>query len=799
MSFLIHLRMSMSLLALSACAGGPSAERPERGLSDAEVGPDVVADAAPDQSPGSGLGQACLVPEDCRLGECVDARCRAPCDLSGDCTEPFRCVSRPLGAYCHRSCAVPADCDKDERCAATNDEERLCLPRGPASSGMACTEASDCSSLACDRGLCLQDCIDARGCRADETCLMVGVEGLCVTAGELSSEAPCTEGAECQSGVCRGGACTVACDPDALPDECPNDRICVEYAQVSLCERPCVTSEACGPRGVCLIVAGRRLCGTRGESAGGSACTAGRQCLSGLCEADRCVYNCEPPCPAGHECLTDCPAGHACINSPSGGLCRVAGSVPDGQACTTSEQCSTALCAAGRCARDCAAGRSAVGVAAGASCAADEACVSFLAGDFCFQRCGQSDDCSSEAYCEHAFAESSVCYWRGSKVDGARCEFDRECHSGACAAQTCLASCADGRCSPGLSCALHNGEPRCTPEPRPAGSSCTEARECGGGASCVAGVCNLSCREGCAASTVCASDGSCRPACTVDDDCVPGASCAVMSGACSVGAEVEPSGLCASDFDCVSGHCREGRCVARCGACAEPTSCASDGFCRASTGQLGGELCRLDADCIGGVCARGVCADTCASGLCPTGFDCVRIDDVAVCLSACEDGLCNVDRTCRRLSASEVCIGGHEGSNSAAPCESDAACDASAPRCENGLCRGVCDYSSCAEAFVCVPPDRDLDDDDESVCLPRGRLELGQLCAADVSCASGRCRGGRCFRACSRPCPSGEACVDWGRGERVPRWGCAVECPGDVDCLFGLSCRRDALGDAACY
>ncbi|MCC7073546.1 MAG: hypothetical protein IT383_19715 [Deltaproteobacteria bacterium] len=157
------------------------------------------------------------------------------------------------------------------------------------------------------------------------------------------------------------------------------------------------------------------------------------------------------------------------------------------------------------------------------------------------------------------------------------------------------------------------------------------------------------------------SDGVCRTACVLDDEC------ALLGGVLQVCVEGECRQRCLGDFLCLGGICEENICrdpqcavdedcgpgdlFCEGGRCVAFTPCDEDDDCfdpNWSCNELGRceerPLCSIDAECGADRCVDGHCrpAQSCAADSCDTGFECVagRCVEQPVCRTSadCDDG-----------------------------------------------------------------------------------------------------------------------------------------------------------------
>jgi len=756
--------------------------RPGAAVADA-----AVLDAGPGRSDaGAGPAAACRADTDCARGACLDAVCSTTCLEDADCAADQVCAERSGGRYCTRRCTGSSACEAGEVCAARGPGDGFCVGPGAGPGGSACFVDGDCASWQCLEGTCLTACVDASTCGSGETCLPLHVGGACAPAGDGEAESGCRTGAECRSGVCRGGACSTVCDPRAEVDACPNDRRCVSYQKVALCERLCDAPEDCGAAGLCLAGGPVPQCATRGEGGAGTACDSALDCASGRCEQGACA----------RDCADGCLEGEVCVGDRAAVACRAAGPRADGEACTTGGDCVGGICAAGQCSRDC--------QVPSVPCAPGMRCTQFNDGRFCFTACEADADCAQGAFCDDSFVEGPTCFRRGAGGTSARCARDLDCESGRCGDGQCLADCTVSACPVGTACVDVAGGARCAPYPRPARSECTEDADCAAGLVCGAGRCAPACRE---ASALCPfgyacgpTDARCHALCEDSDDCRPGFICqraTEFPPFCDVAGSVGAGGACTQGYECAGGLCRAGRCLARCAACGEGERCLADGYCRRVGPVADGDACLTDSACASGTCASGTCARACEDGRCAAGFTCTALEGSRYCLRACVRGVeCPPTTGCAPAEPDRgVCRRPRVGAGEGEACENDAACGGQALLCVEARCRAWCREdadcdagSRCRRRFDGMP-----------ACVPTGETRLLAACGSGAECESGHCVDGRCFGHCADACGLQARCVNASRDPSAPNPLCAPTCAQDADCPATTRCRADAAGTRACY
>lgn len=308
-----------------------------------DAGRDAGRDAGPDAGRDSGRIDAgtpmgtgryldrCASAADCASGRCVDdvggsRMCTIACVTHRDCASEHACangscVPDDTGASC--STSSPASCALG-----------LCV--GNASTGTGhctreCANASDCpAGFGCGDAGGTRVCVEIeRGCTAANQC----VTGLCLPIQGCTVE--CRTPADCprRFGFLPPYACAVAfgsTNPICVPPEdivgpdpagaaCRIDAslnvlcrsgACDEGAPAGpMCTQACTEEGGCGPGLGCWpsVEDGGILlyCTRAGSRALGAACTSGRECDSGLCDATGfCTRLCTDDglCPTGMRC-----------------------------------------------------------------------------------------------------------------------------------------------------------------------------------------------------------------------------------------------------------------------------------------------------------------------------------------------------------------------------------------------------------------------------------------------------------------------------------------------------------------
>ena len=506
---------------------------------EAEAGPDAICQAAA-CDPATGAcslvpyhegfacddGNACTVGDKCQGGVCVSG-------VSPLCSDDNLCTDD--------------DCDPLLGCTFTAND-------GSCNDGSACTTDDVCAGGECVGGSVLE-CDDQNVCTDDSCDALAGcVHGV--------NQADCDDGNECTSGDhCGGGVCGFSDWVD-----CDDANQC--------------TADGCAPDLGCIHDL------VEGECSDGDPCTAGEQCVAGLCQGGQQV-----DCDDGNPCTTDsCDQSGKCIHTATEAGCS------DDNECTVGDHCDAGTC-----------------VSSGlAACNDDDVCTT----DFCDPAqgcmhtlnqapCDDEDVCTTGDHCHLGACISSGqlacddsnpctddscgalagCVFLPNTAecdDGNACSLFDQCKDGVCAAQEVLScddvnSCTDDYCDFVLGCVHADNVLPCDDD-----DACTANEKCTGG-SCGGGV-----------SIVCHDDNVCT-----DDSCVPATGCvfADNSAVCDDGL------ACTADDLCVGGTCQPGDAldcddaqVCTDDSCVEPGGCQHDPV-------ADGTPCEGDKECLAGECA----------------------------------------------------------------------------------------------------------------------------------------------------------------------------------------------------
>jgi hypothetical protein len=495
-----------------------------------------------------------------------------------------------------------------------NDPQQQLSAGSPCSSGAVCASGNCQATSTGDEVCCLQRCGEqGLNCSADGS-RCVECEGdapQCqgnssrTCAGNTFASQPCGNGCDAATGRCNPARPTGSlCDEAA---QCQSGDCALDVTSTRRCCDPtCAAAERlCGADGSCVCPADRddvagscrlRLgatCSQTGDCAsgfcagkvsGGSICCAqgcngafcstdGSDCIECEGAASTCQGNTASRCENGTLIRTQCANG---CNAATG-VCN--GLRPSGQACTTSGQCASNLCASDLngaqrcCTPNCA--------ATGRVCGTDGACV-----------CANPNDVFTGSGCGCA---------QGTK----------SCGDGRCIANNqCCETCTGGRSCQAGNCTCPNGQQFINGQCRlNLGAACSAT-----GTPCVSGLCvdGVCCDSACNGVCMQCQAGSGRCVMPADDPACP------ARITCPT-----PANACQQAVDITSNRCQS------LGACKTAANCGSPAPAPARTacdegediGVCGDSSCLLFRVCNGGTCAsptvqcagqqRAVSADGC--------------------------------------------------------------------------------------------------------------------------------------------------------------------------------------------
>ena len=227
--------------------------------------------------------------------------------------------------------------------------------------GCPCGGASECDSHICgdqltlttplwtqlgSHGVCVDTCCTSSDCPTGYVCFATGAGGnYCVDPTLLSRSPPgsgaggtsCSSDSSCRSGLCAGTVCQDTCCSTTASGQCGAGYEC------RVQPFPGRASFDINVADSCMTTSGA---GTGGNGAscfgGNNDCKSDLCCGGGVCSANTCVDTCRNS--------ADCGSNHYCDYVVAGSnnvvpICQNgSGTYALGQACTSSTQCSTAIC-----------------------------------------------------------------------------------------------------------------------------------------------------------------------------------------------------------------------------------------------------------------------------------------------------------------------------------------------------------------------------------------------------------------------------------------------------------------------
>lgn len=249
--------------------------------------------------------KTCSAHADCAHGQlCAGGICRLDdtgqtgCDLTSGAPCMEFCYGNATAKHCTHSCSAGADCPAGFACSPVSAGKKVCVEIE-----RACSDATQCvSGLGFCGGVgCTGTCDTASDCPQRlvglpaYTCELRSGQKVCVApsdilgADPIGSSCPATGTNKCRSG---------ACDPGTTPPQC---------VQRCSTRGGCPPSWGCfpledpGPPKTALLV-----CSAAGTLWLGDACTRGRDCSTGICQAPGyCTRLCvDGLCPDGMSCIT---------------------------------------------------------------------------------------------------------------------------------------------------------------------------------------------------------------------------------------------------------------------------------------------------------------------------------------------------------------------------------------------------------------------------------------------------------------------------------------------------------------
>ena len=417
-------------------------------------------------------GALCTNNNECASASCIARTCEcSPACTSltcaQGCTLPATCIDVPLpfADYCGVVKDVGGACVGDFECLSGICNVGFCSLK---LAGDVCTEGPECASGRCVDGVC--ECSTtceydpascAEGCVLPDTCFVIpapyanycgeqrengeaclvsaeclsGVctEGVCSlkVAGDV-----CTGGPECASGSCVDGVCecstTCVFDPASCAQGCSAPETCIELGlYTDYCGEKKENGEACRGRNECL--SGNCKEGFCSLMSNGAMCDEDAQCASGSCYAGVC--QCSPLCvydPA--SCAAGCPLPETCIVLPAPWADYCGVRKARGGSCRDGRECLSGVCSNGIC----------ILKTAGAPCTRSSECAS----NSCYSGvCQCSPACVyNAASCAQGCALPTTCivlpakfanYCGVKRGNGATCRGANECQSGICSQGLC--------------------------------------------------------------------------------------------------------------------------------------------------------------------------------------------------------------------------------------------------------------------------------------------------------------------------------------------------------------------------
>jgi hypothetical protein len=348
-----------------------------------------------------------------------------------------------------------------------------------------CRLNSDCPiGASCVNARCVTECREDRDCVAPQICSV----GACVEPGP--PERLCAGTRDCQDGeVCAGGVCTMERTMvDAGPPPTPGDG-------------GLPAARDAGPADGGFVGDG----GVSGQPYG-AVCSAGSQCVSGLClgvqgaPTGRCTAMCadDAECFYPDRCLEVAGAGGLCGSAQSGG--PVGAPCPNGPA-----DCASGLCLA-------LPGRPPV----------------------CTQNCAPLPTCPSGMTCvplpDGSGGSTPVCAPGNGLGFGAQCNAASQCFSmlclgvGGASSGVCTIGCEQIPCPAGYACAeVDDGSGGALPICAPSGGVGGQlGDQCAGASACASGLCLFDARL---------QDAYCTQSCRSGADCaaLPGLACVTLT------------------------------------------------------------------------------------------------------------------------------------------------------------------------------------------------------------------------------------------------------------------------------
>lgn len=388
--------------------------------------------------PDLNSGAACVTDAQCQSGHCVDGFC---CDAActGTCDA---CSAAKKGQGLDGSCGpIASGSDPDDECAA--EPASSCGKTGVCNGQSACQlymSGTTCALVSCSGGV-LQNadtcdgagvCVDGgsmscgayqcdpagaaclSGCAADSDCAAgsyCGAASQCV--GKNVDGAACSASNQCASGhcvdgVCCDSACSGACEACSGAKKGQGfDGTCGPVVSGNDPDDDCAAepSSSCGRTGACNGAGACQLYPS-GQTCALASCSGGVQQNADTCNGSGvCVDGGSVACGAyqcgGAACLTVCAADTDCA---AGNYCNAAAqcvpTIPDGGACSSSNQCASGSCADGVCCNSACSGACEACTAAKKGQGSDGVCGPITAGADPENECAGTFACNGAGACQ---------------------------------------------------------------------------------------------------------------------------------------------------------------------------------------------------------------------------------------------------------------------------------------------------------------------------------------------------------------------------------------------------------------
>ena len=323
------------------------------------VDPSTVVKCA---APGGGAGVCLKAICDAKTAKCVytGANDGKSCDDSNACTNKDLCKAGAcMGQYGAVACDDANPCTQD-LCDPSAGCKTLALDGVGCVDGNSCTQNDTCAKGKCVPGVAL-GCNDGNpcttdGCDASKGCIhnvntLPCDDGNVCTTGDLCLNAVCTPKAalNCDdSNICTADFCNaktgcghspangIQCNDSnacTAADKCTAGQ-CVGGGQLPCSDGNICTNDGCDPKSGCTFAANTAKCND------GNGCTDNDACQGGGCKSGK-----PSDCNDANTCTVDlCDPAKGCMYQ------KVVDGTPcnDGDACTVSDKCKSAICLAGK-------------------------------------------------------------------------------------------------------------------------------------------------------------------------------------------------------------------------------------------------------------------------------------------------------------------------------------------------------------------------------------------------------------------------------------------------------------------